>query len=149
MEMKKLIMLLIGFSLSIIAGCATTEYKSFEGKSNLFEGQGGTKVVIDGIEIWDNGEPPRKFQVLGIVDDERPGGIIPMSQLRSDIVKKAREVGGDAVIQLGSQSQIAGYYSSSSATAYSQGKSATAYGSTTTMPVRRNVAKFAIVKYAN
>ena len=135
--------------LSLVAGCATTEYKSFEAKDNVFEGKSGTKVVIDGMEFWDNGEPPRKFKVLGIIDDQRPGGIIPMSQLRSDMVKKAREAGGDAIIQLGNQSQIAGYYTSGSASAYSYGSSATAYGSSTIMPVRRNMAKFAVIKYVD
>jgi hypothetical protein len=134
---------------SLVVGCATTEYKSFEGKTNVFEGKGGTKVVVDGMELWDNGEPPRKFRVLGIIDDERPGGLIPMSQLRSDMVKKAREAGGDALIQFGSQSQIAGYYTSGSASAYGSGNSVTAYGSSTTMPVRRNVAKFAVIKYVD
>ncbi len=147
--MKQLIALLMTLAALFLAGCATTEYKAFEGKANVFEGKGGTKVVIDGMEIWDNGEPPRKFKVLGIIDDERPGGIIPMSRLRSDMVKHAREVGGDAIIQLGSQSQIAGYYTSGSASAYGYGSSATAYGSSTTMPVRRNVAKFAVIKYVD
>lgn len=145
--MKKPFTLLIALGLSLMAGCATTEYKSFEGKTNVFEGKGGTKVVVDGMEIWDNGDPPRKFKVLGIIDDERPGAVIPMSQLRNDIVKKAREAGGDAVVQLGSQSQIAGFYSSGSATAHSYGNSATAYGSSVTMPLRRNMAKFAVIKY--
>ena len=134
---------------SLVAGCATTEYKTYEAKDNIFEGKGGTKAVVEGMEFWDNGQPPRKFKVLGIIDDQRPGGIIPMSQLRTDIVAKAREVGGDDVIQLGNQSEIAGYYSSGSASAYSYGSSATAYGSSTTMPVRRNVAKFAVIKYVD
>lgn len=145
--MKLRVALSVVLAASLVAGCATTEYKSFEGKTNVFEGKGGTKVVVDGMELWDNGEPPRKFKVLGIIDDERPGGLIPMAQLRSDMVKKAREAGGDALIQLGSQSQIAGYYTSGSASAYGYGNSATAYGSATTMPVRRNVAKFAVIKY--
>lgn len=145
--MKSAIAVTMLLAASLLAGCATTEYKAFEGKGNVIEGKGGTKVVVDGLEIWDNGEPPRKFKVLGIIDDERPGGLIPMSQLRSDMVKKAREAGGDAVVQLNSQSQIAGYYTSGSASAYAYGNSATAYGSSTTMPVRRNLAKFAVIKY--
>lgn len=135
--------------LPLVAGCATTSYKPYEAKSNIFEGKGGTKVVFDGMEIWDNGDPPRRFTVLGIIDDQRPGGIIPMSQLRGDMVRKAREAGGDAIVQLSNQSQIAGYYTSGSATAYSYGSSATAYGSSTTMPVRRNVAKFVVIKYVD
>jgi len=133
----------------LVSGCATTQYKPYEARDNLFEGKGGTKVVVDGMEIWDNGDPPRKFKVLGIIDDQRPGGIIPMSQLHSDMVRKAREAGGSALVQLGNQSQIAGYYTSGSASAYSYGSSATAYGSSTTMPVRRNVAKFAVIKYVD
>ena len=145
--MKLGVALSVVLAALLVAGCATTEYKSFEGKTNVFEGKGGTKVVVDGMELWDNGEPPRKFKVLGIIDDERPGGLIPMAQLRGDMVEKARKAGGDALIQLGSQSQIAGYYTSGSASAYGYGNSATAYGSSTTMPVRRNVAKFAVIKY--
>lgn len=145
--MKKSVTVAILFAVSFFAGCANTEFKTFEGRSNVVDGKGGTKVVVDGMEIWDNGEPPRKFKVLGIIDDERPGGLIPMSQLRGDMVKKAREVGGEAIIQLNNQSQIAGYYTNGSATAYAYGNSATAYGSSTTMPVRRNVAKYAVIKY--
>jgi hypothetical protein len=70
-----------------------------------------------------------------------------MSQLRGDMVKKAREAGDDALIQLGSQSQIGGYYTSGSGTGYTSGNSATAYGSSITVPARRNVAKFAVIKY--
>jgi hypothetical protein len=145
--MKILTALLVVLTASLLVGCATTEYKPFEGKTSLFEGKGGTKVVVDGMDYWDNGEPPRKFQLLGIIDDERPGGGIPMALLRGDMVKKARAAGGDALIQLGSQSQITGYRTSGSASAYGYGNSATAYGSSTTMPVRRNVARFAVIKY--
>ena len=145
--MKTLLIVAAVAAIALLAGCANTEYKPFEAKNNIFEGKGGTKVVVDGMDIWDNGDPPRKYKVLGIIDDERPGGLIPMSQLRADMVKKGREAGGDAVVQLGSQSQIAGYYTSGSASAYASGSSTTAYGSSTTMPVRRNSAKFAVIKY--
>lgn len=145
--MKKAIAVVMFLAASLLAGCATTEYKAYEGKGNVIDGNGGTKVVVDGMEIWDNGEPPRKFKILGIIDDQRPGGLIPMAQLRGDMVKKARAAGGDAIIQLNSDSQIAGYYTSGSASAYAYGNSATAYGSSTTMPVRRNFARFAVIKY--
>lgn len=147
--MKKLVTLFVAFVVLFMAGCATTEYKSFEGNAKVFEGMGGTKVVVEGMELWDNGDPPRKFKVLGIIDDERPGGLIPMAQLRSDVVKKAREAGGDAIVQLGSQSKITGYYTSGSASAYAYGNSATAYGSSNTMPVHRNMSKFAVIKYVD
>lgn len=72
--MKKAIAVVMVLASSLLAGCATTEYKAYEGKGNVIDGKGGTKVVVDGMEIWDNGEPPRKFKILGI-DDQRPGGL--------------------------------------------------------------------------
>lgn len=138
--------LLAGFFL-VITGCATTEFKPFEARVNAFEGTGGTKTTVAGMEVWDNGDPPRKFAVLGIIEDERSGGPIPMASLKSDVVQKAKDVGGDAVIQLNSNSQLVGVYSSGSATAYSYGRSATAYGSSTAVPMRRNYSKFAVIKF--
>lgn len=146
--MKTLLQMVVGTCLFLsVLGCATTEFKPFEAKVNTFEGKGGTKTVVAGMEIWDNGEPPRKFMLLGIIDDERSGGPIPMASLKSDVVQKAKEVGGDAVIQLDSNSQLAGIYSSGSSTAHSYGNSATAYGSSIAVPMRRNLSKFAVVKY--
>ena len=138
----------IGLALVfVLTGCASTEYKKFEGKNSVVEGKGGTKVVVEGMEVWDNGDPPRKFSVLGIIDDVRPGGIIPMSQLRRDMVRKAREAGGDALVEIRSESQVAGYQTSGAATAYTYGRSTQAYGSATSMQMRRNSAKFAVIKY--
>ena len=145
--MKKFIALNILFAMLLLAGCTTTEYKDFEGKDNVIEGKGGTKVVVDGMEIWDNGEPPRKFKVLGIIDDTRPGGPLPMSFLRSSMVGKAREVGGDAIIQLSSNSQVTGYYNSGSASTVAYGNSATTYGSSSTIPMKTNRSKYAVIKY--
>ena len=147
--MKNLAILNLILGGLLLAACGTTEYKTFEGRNNIFEGQGGTKIVVDGMEIWDDGDPPRKFKVIGVIDDERPGGLIQMSQLRGDVVEKAREAGGDAVIQLNNQSQITGYYSSRSVSSSASGNSARAYGSATTVPVRRNAAKFAVIKYVD
>lgn len=146
--MKKAIAVVLILTASLLTGCATTEYRSYEGKSNVIDGKGGTKVVVAGMEIWDNGEPPRKFKIIGIIEDQRPGGLIPMAQLRGDMVEQARKVNGDAIIQLSNASQIAGYYTSGSASAYAYGNSANAYGSSTTLPVRRNFARFAVIKYA-
>jgi hypothetical protein len=132
---------------ALLVGCGTTEFKAFEGKGNVIDGQGGTKVVVDSMEIWDNGEPPRKFKVLGVIEDERSGGVITMSGLRSDMVKKAREVGGDAIIQLNSQSRITGYHTSTVAPVAAYGNSTPTNNSSSTTPIRRNMAKYAVIKY--
>jgi hypothetical protein len=139
--------LLLTVSLLAVTGCATTEFKPFEAKVNSYEGKGGTKTIVEGMELWDNGDPPRTYKVLGIIEDRRGSGLIPMASLQSDIVQKAKEVGGDAVIQLSSQSQITGMYTTGSASAYRYGNSSTAYGSSTSVPIGKTMSKFAVIKY--
>ena len=111
--MKRLLAVIGALSL-LLAGCATTEFKPYEAKNNVFEGKGGTKVVIEGVDVWDNGEPPRKFTVLGVIDDDRPQHPVLMLSVRSDIAKKAKASGGDGVIQAGSKSELFGISSSGS-----------------------------------
>ena len=111
------------------------------------EGHGCTRKIVDGMDIWTYGDPPRRFQVRGIIQDNRPGGIIPMAQMKHYIVAKARQSGGDAIILASSQSQLTGYYTSSSATAYGYGNFASAYGSSTTVPLTRHTATFVVIKY--
>lgn len=145
--MKILRAVFVGLTISALLACAaTTEFKAFEAEISVFQGKGGTMAVVDGMEIWDNGDPPRKFKVLGYIDDERRGGL-PMLQFRGDMVKKARGVGGDAIVQLTSRSQITGYYTTDTFTTDASGNPVTGLDSSMTMPVRRNVAKFAVIKF--
>src|SRR2546429_8540601 len=129
----------------LCASCTSTDFQSWEGRNSVVEGHGGTRKVVDGMDIWTHGDPTRRFKVLGIIEDERPGGIIPMARLKHDIVQKARANGGNAVIFVSSASQLAGYYTAGSATAYSYGNSATAFGSSTTVLITtRSSTIFAI-----
>jgi hypothetical protein len=127
--------------------CASTEFESWEGRNSVVEGRGGTRKIVDGMDIWTYGDPPRRFQVRGIIQDNRPGGRISMAQMKHDIVAKARQSGGDAIILASSQSQVTGYYTSSSATAYGYGNFASAYGSSTTVPHTHHTATFVVIKY--
>ncbi|MDO8767865.1 MAG: hypothetical protein Q7K57_04030 [Burkholderiaceae bacterium] len=137
----------VGLTISALLACAaTTEFKAFEAEDSVFQGKGGTKVVVNGMEIWDDGDPPRKFKVLGYIEDQRRGGF-PMLQFRGDMVKKAREAGGDAIVQLTSRSQITGYYTTDTFMTDPSGNPVTGFDSSMTMPVRRNVAKFAVIKF--
>ena len=140
------ILLLLAIALGCVS-CSSTDFQSWEGRNSVVEGRGGTRKVVDGMDVWTHGDPPRRFQVLGIIEDNRPGGIIPMAQMKHDIVAKARQSGGDAVILVSSQSQLAGYYTSGSATAYGYGNSASAYGNSTTVPLTRHSTTFVVIKY--
>src|SRR5262249_10849547 len=67
-KMGRQFLLLIGSAA--IAGCTelvTSDYQPYEGRNNVYEGDGGTKVVVDGVDFWANGSPPRKYAILGVV----------------------------------------------------------------------------------
>jgi hypothetical protein len=128
----------------LLAGCASTTYKEFIGGHEI-TGAGGTRQIVDGIEVWENGAPNRPFHVIGIVDDERGGGIIPRYSRLSDISKKARESGGDAVIIYQEGSEIAGFISDSYKSVGGSNAISTSGSSTA---VTRLKTKAAVIKYA-
>jgi hypothetical protein len=122
-NMKKITIPALTLVFFLISGCSLvkTDYKSFEGsQSGIVQGKGGSKVIIDEMDIWDDGEPPRKFKLIGFIDDTRETGLLQISS-RKNIVKKAHEVGGDAVIKLHTQSQLESLYSAGGASAYAYG----------------------------
>jgi hypothetical protein len=132
-----------------LASCASTTFQSYEGAS-VTQGSGGTRTNVQGIDFWENGAPPRKFRVIGIIDDNRPGGIIPMRALKSDVAAKAKAAGADAVVLIDNASQITGFVgnaqSFTTVNAFNPNLATTnTFGSTT--PVRRNSAKFAAITY--
>jgi hypothetical protein len=146
----------------LVGGCASTNYSAFEG-GRVVEGTGGTKKTVDGIDIWNNGTPPRKFKVIGIIDDVRRQSLIGMAGYEGALVKKAKEAGGDGIIFLDSHSELVGYYNSGESgtahttgsaygygnTAYYQGQTTyQSYGSTTSA-IRNKVTKVAVIKYVD
>jgi hypothetical protein len=127
--------------------CTSTEFQSWESRNSVVEGRGGTRKIVDGMDVWTHGDPPRRFRVIGIIEDSRPSGIIPMAQMKHDIVAKARQSGGDAVIFASSTSQLQGYYTTANATAYGSGNYASAYGTSTTVPISRRSSAYVVIKY--
>jgi hypothetical protein len=151
-----MIFLFAALFILILGGCASTDFQAWEGRQALVvEGRGGTKKIVDGMDVWMNGDPPRKFQVLGLVEDQRPGGIIPMAQLKHDVVRKVRQYGGNAAILISSVSQLRGYYSTATTNTNLYGSvyrgsytgSATSFGSSTTVPLTSRASKFLVIKY--
>ncbi|HSB25200.1 MAG TPA: hypothetical protein VLE94_19025 [Burkholderiaceae bacterium] len=147
---RGLIALVAAAAVSALAACASTTYKTFQTSGDaLFDGKGGTRAVYDGMDVWVWGDPPRRYKVLGLIDDERPGDADPMGRMWGDVVRKAREVGGEALIQVRNQSQIVGYQAIGGATAMAPGDSAPTSGAAAEKPVRRNTARFIVIRYAD
>lgn len=131
-----------------LTGCGTTEFRAYQTRTNLYEGDGGTVKMVDGVEIWDSA-PARKFSVLGVVFDERPGAMIPMALLDGDMVKEAKKRNGDALIRMGSNSTLVGVHTVGQVNASAYGNTAYASGSSTSVPLRRSTSNFAVIKYAD
>ena len=103
--MRFFIFVLIAFTL---AACATVDFQPYEGKNNLYEGEGGTKVVVDGIDFWANGSPPRKYSIIGMVVSEIGSGVGDEAIIRSSVAGEVKKQGGDAAVQVNNNSSFAG-----------------------------------------
>lgn len=103
--MRFAIALMLAFTL---VGCATVDFQPYEGKNNLYEGEGGTKVVVDGIEFWANGSPPRKYSIVGMVVSEIGSGVGDEAIIRSSVAGEVKKQGGDAAVQVNNNNSFAG-----------------------------------------
>lgn len=78
---------------------AKIDFALYEGKPIIKTGEGGTKLTKHGIDYWTSGEPPRRYQVIAMVQDKRDemwdGGHAIGSP---SIASKVKNAGGDAVI---------------------------------------------------
>lgn len=130
---------------------ANPEFIGYEGKNAIHEGQGGEKKVVNGVDFWFNGDPPRKFKVLGSVSDRRMKtgiyGMIRMSGLEFDIAKAAASAGGDAVILQSQGDDLLGVSGFGNAYATSNGTTANAFGSSFASPVKAHESRYVVVKY--
>ena len=138
---------LLILSAALIGGCASTNFQAYEGTNSIVHGRGGAKDTVDGVDIWTHGDPPRTFKVLGFIEDERADDWASMPGLKRGVAQKAREQGGDAVILVSSNSQLTGYLTIASASAYGYGNYASASGSATTIPLKRRNSTFVVIKY--
>jgi hypothetical protein len=154
----RVIPVLLVLALGSVAAVAD-DFVAYEGKNAIQEGNGGEKKTVDGIDFWSNGAPPRKFKVLGFINDTRLKtgllGKIRMSGLESSIAKEAKNAGGDAVILVDASAETKGSVgfsnTSEQASATSYGNTATAQGHSFTTgasaAVQQQHSRYAVVKY--
>ena len=129
------------------ASCAHVQqqFAAYEGSTNIFKGQGGTKITSEGIEFWTTGSPPRNYQVLGILTDQRRDQRFAASSFGSDVAAEAKRIGGDAVVILDEAKEFVGTYSTGSATAVGP----TAFGSGMGFAIRDKITRRLIIKYVD
>jgi hypothetical protein len=138
----------------LLAGCSSTQYFPYQGSGQLV-GNGGATLRMNGVDLWINGSPPRKFYIVGYIEDMRPGGPGPMSMRNYRLTQKAHEAGGDGVLVLSDRSQYVGTYSMGNAftTANASFYGNSLYGSAFTnatafsMPMFRREGRYYVIKY--
>jgi len=81
---------------SLLSGCAT-EYRPFV-QPVYATGAGGEMHTFHGMDLWTEGRPPRRFMVIGSIIDNRPSSAIAMFLQGAQVVRLAKEQGGDALI---------------------------------------------------
>ena len=107
---------------ALLVGCASTEYQALESQAPITgQGVAGTRKVVDGVDIWTFGTPPRKYRVLGVINDTRGAGPVPVAGYYSGIAAKVKQYGGDAAIEVSSQRQYIGTTSFANATTTTSG----------------------------
>lgn len=87
---------LLAAGLLILGGCASTEFIPWEGNT-IERGSGGTKKVVNGIDVWQYGTPPMSYQILGVIEDKRDPDEIFLD-MWDDVTKKAHEIGANGLI---------------------------------------------------
>jgi hypothetical protein len=53
--------------------------------------------VINGIDVWSDGTPPRKYEIIGLVDDSRNSFF--RDSILQDVTRKAKRMGGEGIIE--------------------------------------------------
>ena len=94
----------------LLAGCTTAEYTVFEYRngSKIIEGEGGSKRVVAGVEIWDAGDPPHRYRIMGMIRvSDYDMATVNNSMLRA-ISEQVRRAGGSAAILLTSNGGMRG-----------------------------------------
>lgn len=134
--MKGALSLLCGVGFLVLTSCAHVrqQFAAYEGPQSIMRGEGGTKVVYDGVDLWTTGTPPRSYQVVGVLTDTRRDQRFSAASFGSDVATEVRKVGGTAIILVSESSQFLGTVTttqataSTRATASSLGNSTTGYG---------------------
>jgi hypothetical protein len=98
--------ILTGIFTVLLCGCASPEFQPYVGPA-IGKGTGGTVKIVRGMEVWDNGTPPRRYQIIGTIE-EQGGPRATKNTVLDDLVPVARTHGADALIFVESSRNLTG-----------------------------------------
>jgi hypothetical protein len=152
---------MLGAVMLLACAHVRQNYAAYDGPAKVYVGEGGTKTIADGIEFWTTGSPPRGYQVLGILTDQRRDNAIGRGSFSGDVAAYVRSVGGDAVLYMSEAKEFLGTYSQRSAmattTANAQAYGNAAYGTSRTtassqgmsVAIRNKATQLLVVRYVD
>jgi hypothetical protein len=83
----------------MLAGCGSDapEFRQYVGAAEVSQGSGGMLERVEGIDFWQDGAPPRRYRILGQVDEEWRTPEMDRVDMRrlAPVVKSA---GGDGAV---------------------------------------------------
>lgn len=94
------------------AMAASVKFAPYEGADAIQTGQGGSKISKNGIDYWNTGTPPRRYQIIGVITDKRWGEEWgdgdPIGSRK--VAKIVLQNGGNAVILVSAQDRNSGMH---------------------------------------
>jgi hypothetical protein len=149
MKTKALLVIVI----TLFVGCTSTQFVEFRGQG-IVEGKGGSVRNVKGIDIWDIGEPDRKYEIIGFIQQEMiQDNVSLLSRAmnnaisESAIIAEAKKRRADAIIFFSSTSQIVGADTSGGGYATAFGRYTTYQGDAHTTFRALAQKKVAVVRY--
>jgi hypothetical protein len=100
--------LILGLAAISFVACSTTKFAEYRGTDTgqAIQGKGGTVKTVAGIDFWENGDPNRKYKIIGVIDHSAME-VWPLgSSGEKAIARTAKEHGGDAVILAGERRDL-------------------------------------------
>ena len=138
-----------------LTAAAAPEFLRYEGRDAVHEGRGGERKTVDGVDFWLRGDPPRRYEVIGSLNDRRHKtglyGAIRMSGLDTELAKAAKAAGGDAVILDEERDEVTGVGSSAFASGSDSYGGGAYYANASGFGIQRAIkdheSRYIVVKY--
>jgi hypothetical protein len=96
----------VALAAALVAACATVGFQPYEDTGKVYEGSGGVKLEVEGVDFWTEGAPPRRYSILGVVMQQGSGIAGDDAATRGAVVKIAKQRGADAAIQVHGNSAL-------------------------------------------
>lgn len=131
--------------LLLLSGCATADFTPYSGTQQNWPVAAGAFVETKyDVPVY-RGTPDRPYRVLGYLSaDTAP---VRRHAVTAFMARRAKELGGDALILTSKGAEYQGSIQTSSANAWVSGNIVTASGMRTTIPLYRGKGEGVVIKF--